>query len=221
MGCMFQESQNCCVLHVVPDLAVGGAQAALVQLVTATKLQRTRNVVATLTSGGFHSRALRAADVDLIEFEMRSAKGAFAALVGLVGLIRKLKPEIVQGWLHYGDLAALLAVVLSGRRRQTKVVWSIRSSATDVSSFKYRLRLAVRVWRIFVACVDLVIANSTVGLATERNKSWRLPHAEVISNGIDTDWFRPDPVARRDVRKELRIPEQAVVVIQRRSNSTH
>src|SRR6266436_2803958 len=55
-----------------------------------------------------------------------------------------LLPDIVQGWMYHGDLAALVALVMSGRRRQTHLVWGIRCSDMDLRRYGLGLRLAVK-----------------------------------------------------------------------------
>jgi hypothetical protein len=45
-----------------------------------------------------------------------------ARVDALAKLIAESRPDIVQGWMYYGDLATLVALVLSGRRRQTRLV---------------------------------------------------------------------------------------------------
>ena len=46
---------------------------------------------------------------------LSTASGGIASgVIKLARLIGRIKPDIVQGWMYHGDLAALVALVLSG-----------------------------------------------------------------------------------------------------------
>ena len=74
----------------------------------------------------------------MVELDFGSAGGIAAGLWQLARLIAETKPEIVQGWMYHGDLAALIALALSGRRRHTRLVWSIRCSEVDFNCYGRR-----------------------------------------------------------------------------------
>jgi len=45
--------------------------------------------------------------------------------------------------MYHGDLAALVALLLSGRRNATRLIWSIRCSDVDLSLYGRGLRVVV------------------------------------------------------------------------------
>jgi len=114
--------------------------------------------------------------------------------------------------MYHGDLAALLALVASGRRRSTQLAWNIRCSDLDFARYSRALHLVVRACAALSRVPDLVIANSHAGLVSHRTLGYRPRRAEVVPNGIDTDVYRPDAAARAAVRRELGIAEEAAVV---------
>jgi glycosyltransferase involved in cell wall biosynthesis len=169
--------------------------------------------VVSLLPGGSHVGRLRAAGVTVVELNFERAGGIAAGLVKLAKLIAEQRPDIVQGWMYHGDLAALAALVLSGRRRRTHLVWSIRCTAMDLRRYGgVGLRLVVKACTLLSRWPDLVTANSVAGLKSHLALGYRPRRAEVVANGIDVDEFRPDAAARRAVRIELGIPETASVL---------
>ena len=49
-----------------------------------------------------------------------------AALGRLAALVRKTQPDVVQGWMYYGDLFAAMANrIVPGKRR---LFWNLRAS---------------------------------------------------------------------------------------------
>lgn len=200
------------LLYVITDLRVGGAEAMLVRLATATPALADAITVASLLAGGPHAERLRASGVRVVELGFDTARGIPAGLFRLAMLIAETRPDIVQGWMYHGDLAALLALCVCGRRRSTRLAWSIRCSDLDFRRYGLQLRLVVKACAWLSRWPDVVTANSEAGLMAHRRLGYRPRRAEVVLNGIDTERFRPDPAARAAVRGELGLAADATVI---------
>jgi glycosyltransferase involved in cell wall biosynthesis len=150
--------------------------------------------------------------VTVVELDFATPGGIVAGLYRLARLIADIRPEIVQGWMYHGDLAALIALGLSGRRRQTRLVWSIRCSDMDFARYRTQLRLVVRACAALSGRPDLVTANSAAGLAAHLSLGYRPRRSDIVFNGIDIDRFRPDAAARMAVRSELGIAADAILL---------
>jgi len=199
------------IIYVTTDLFVGGAENMLVRLVTAEPRLADDVTVVSLLPGASYADELRAAGVDLVELNFRSAGGIVSGLTKLARRIANTKPDIVQGWMYHGDLVALIALALSGRRRATRLLWSIRCSDMDLSRYGLGLRLVVRACTLLSRSPDVVTANSQAGLNDHLRRGYRPNRTEVVANGIDVDRFRPDPLARAEVRRELGIAEDEII----------
>src|SRR5215831_7785090 len=132
------------ILHVITDLYVGGAETMLTRLATAKPGLAEETRIVSLLPDGFLASHLRAAGLTVVELDFRTPFGVIAGLVRLRRLIAETTPEIVQGWMYHGDLAALLALVLSGKRASTRLAWNIRCSNLDFTQYGPVLRLVVR-----------------------------------------------------------------------------
>jgi glycosyltransferase involved in cell wall biosynthesis len=201
-----------CILHVITDLYVGGAEITLSRVLAAKPGLADRSRVVSLLPSGFLAEELRAAGIPLVELNMRKPFGAVTGVLRLARLVAEWKPDIVQGWMYHGDLAALLALILSGRRRATRLAWNIRCSTLDFSRYSSLLRLVVRACAALSSFPDLVIANSQAGMDAHRTLGYRPRRAEIVPNGIDMEKFKPNPTCRMAVRRELGIPEEAIVL---------
>jgi glycosyltransferase involved in cell wall biosynthesis len=205
------------IVYVTAGLRGGGAEAMLTRLVTAQPSVADEITVVSLLPAEAHIanphvERLRAGGVAVIELDFGRPRGLAAGLFRLARLIATTKPDIVQGWMYHGDLAALVALAMSGRRRQTRLIWSIRCSALDLTRYGIGLRAVVNTCTLLSRRPDLVTANSAAGLASHLARGYRPRRAEVALNGIDVDEFKPDAAARRAVRSELGIPDDAIVL---------
>ena len=200
------------VLYVTAGLRGGGAEAMLTRLASAQPGVAHDITIVSLLPTKAHMERLGAGGVTVVELRFDKAGGIATGLFKLASLIAESRPDIVQGWMYHGDLAALVALVLSGRRRQTRLVWSIRCTAMDWRGYGVGLWLVVKACALLSGWPDLVTANAVAGLKSHLALGYRPRRAEVVANGIDIDEFRPDAAARRAVRTELGIADDAIVL---------
>jgi glycosyltransferase involved in cell wall biosynthesis len=200
------------IVYVTPGLRGGGAEATLARLATARPGVADEITIVSLLPAEAHMARLRAAGVEVIELRFDKPGGIATGLLKLAKLIAESGPDIVQGWMYYGDLAALVALALSGRRRQTRLVWGIRCSAMPWRSYGFGLALVVKGCALLSRYPDIVTANSAVGLKSHLALGYHPRRAQVVANGIDVDEFRPNTAARHAVRTELGICQDAIVL---------
>lgn len=199
------------ILHVISALDIGGAESMLREIVTAGRPLADESVVVSLLPKGFHARELRAHGIHVVELDFKGPRLP-ASLFALVRVIRSFKPTIIQSWMYHSDLAALIALKMSGRRALTKLAWGIRCSDMDLNRYHLALRACVRVCAALSRTPDLVIANSDAGMKIHLAMGYRPVRASVIHNGIDLQRFKPDAAARAALRSELGIGDQAIVL---------
>ncbi|MFT7626071.1 MAG: glycosyltransferase involved in cell wall biosynthesis, partial [Myxococcota bacterium] len=111
------------VLYLITELGVGGAQSSLARLLRRLDRDRYAPTVACLFGGeGAIAKQIRALGIDVVDLGMRH-KGRVDALARLAGLIRRLRPTILQSLLFHADMAARtvgsacrVPVVITSRR---------------------------------------------------------------------------------------------------------
>lgn len=192
------------VLHVISGLGVGGAESMLVQLANALAARGGAQHVVSLTGAGPMADRL-APDVGLTTLTLRG-RGAPAALWTIRQCAARLRPDVIQGWMYHGDLAATFAHRTAPGRPARRLYWGVRCSNMDDA--RYGRLLAI--WRRLSAIPDAVIANSHAGAAAHVARARRMV---VIPNGVDSGRFRPDPAARAAMRAALGIAPDARVVV--------
>jgi glycosyltransferase involved in cell wall biosynthesis len=181
----------------------------LVQLATAAQARGFRQHVVSLTGRGRYAGDLEAHDIGVTAIDVTSFTGAIKGLLRLAGIIRRFSPKIVQGWMYHGNIFAVIADRLAPRAAPCALFWNLRASNMDEKRYGRVLRWGARL----SAWPDIVIANSESGAAFHRAAGYKARRMVVIENGIDTEKFCPDEVARVQVRQELGIPPDAQLVM--------
>jgi glycosyltransferase involved in cell wall biosynthesis len=199
------------VLHVITGLGVGGAESMLASLVGAHPPELDQEVVS-LGSNGFHADEMRRQGIRVTELALEHLIGVPLGVQKLLAAVQHMKPQVVQGWMYHGNLAALAAATLSGRRRQTCLAWGIRCSDRDLSYERFRNRAVIHAGTYLSPLSDVLVANSRAGLDFHIKHGYRCRESLFIHNGIDVERYRPDADLRARMRTALGIAPEAVVV---------
>jgi glycosyltransferase involved in cell wall biosynthesis len=198
-------------MHVIINLNGGGAERLLTNLVTQQSSAGGDAYVVCLHGEGVFRRTLEAEGVEVIDLGIRRYRNALGGLFRLARLIRRRRPAVVQGWMYHANVFASLALLLAGRRG-TQLIWGIFCS--DVCPNREPLKnIFPGLGRLFSPYVDGVVYNAGQARDFHRSFGFREPRSLVIPNCLDTEKFVREPGLRRPVRREIGVPEDAVMVV--------
>lgn len=197
------------VCHVITDLNAGGAERMLVNLVTRLDRSRFRNEVISLIEPGVMASELAAAEIPVINLNMRRGRPSMSGMVALVRHLRRSRPAILQSWLYHADLAATLA---SRAAPGSALIWNIRCSDLPGQSDAGRLSWLVKLLARMSSWPQAVICNSDAGREYHKAFGYHPRQWVGIPNGVDTERFRPRPEARRQLRQEIGVAADDPVI---------
>jgi len=155
------------------------------------------------------SQKLIDAGISLQHINIRSMLQLPMALWRLRKIVRELRPDVIQGWMYHGNIAALVA--RSGK--QVAVVWNIRQSLHRRDLFKLTTRLMIRVNAVLSKKADTIIYNSHIARRQHEALGFCESIGVHIPNGIDLSRFSGGLEDRVRVRGELGITNNSKIVI--------
>lgn len=198
------------VIHIITGLATGGAEKALYNLLHGGLIDSFDNYVISLSDIGTIGPQIRGLGVPVIVLGMRGGRPSLSGFIRLLRVIKEIHPEVIQGWMYHGNLAATLARrIASGR---ISLVWNIRQSLYDLRHEKPLTQSVIRLNSVFSKSPDVLLYNSRLSRKQHETFGFASCKGQVIPNGIDIRSFRFSGEARSCVRSELDIPEAARVV---------
>jgi sugar transferase (PEP-CTERM/EpsH1 system associated) len=194
------------ILHVIPQLMPGGTEYALLRLICALGDEEFEHGIC----------ATRGVDVEFVRRQMVTSKVFCVGAPGaryqfpffrLVQTMRSLQPDVVHSR-NWGGIEAVPAARLTG---VPVVVHSEHGYELDSTE---RLPYRRRIFRQAVyAMADSVFTNSCELRDYHARQAWvSADTVRVICNGVDTDRFKPEPSLRQQLREELRIPKDSLLV---------
>jgi glycosyltransferase involved in cell wall biosynthesis len=198
------------IVFLLRSLDICGPVRQAIELAVGLKRHGWEVTVVTFYGGGRFADELVSRGVCWRTANKRGRWDVLPFVRRLSRLLRDERPDIVHGYtLVPNILAALVRPTLPGVR----IVWGIRS-ATLLSPNRFDwLTLSL----FPVACAlsrsaDLLISNSRAGRLFHIKLGYPSTRIVVIPNGTDTDVFRPDQVARREVRAQWRVGDDEILV---------
>lgn len=198
------------VAHVITGLLVGGAETALARLLAAQSRAAFPALVISLLPEGPMAAPIRASGVEVVSLGMARGVPSLAGLLRMRRALAAFRPDLVQGWMYHGNLAALLGARSAGLR--VPVLWNIRQSLADLSREPRGTRLVIQAGARLAGGVRRVIYNSNVARAQHEPMGYHRSPGVVIPNGFDTTRLVPSAEARRALREELGLGPEALVV---------
>jgi len=194
---------------VSSGLGVGGAESMLARMVPRLKELGIAPVVVSLRDIGPTGRLLQRAGIEVRALELPHLR-AVHALPAAVHWLRSWRPDLIQGWMYHGNVAAIGAAAVL--RRRVPVVLGVRASLTRLSGEPWALRATIGLGARLADRAAAVIYNAQAARIQHEAIGYPARCGLVIPNGFDTERFAPDPSARLAVRRELGLPEGASLV---------
>jgi glycosyltransferase involved in cell wall biosynthesis len=191
------------ILHTITGLGPGGAEHMLWRLIAATP--QVEHLVFSLSGTGVLSETLRGAGAKLLNGD----DAGWRALARLRRQARNQRPDVIQGWMYHGNMAALLA--RSAVPRAT-TLWNVRQSLTHKHFTKPATRALVRLQAACSRLPAAIIYNAASAAHDHEAVGFSRAARVIIPNGFDVDQFAPDAAARRAVRAALDLTDDQLAI---------
>ncbi len=198
------------ITHLITGTSTGGAETMLHKLVSRTDRERFDVSVISLTTAGEVGRRMIDEGVSFHSLDASRSGLDPSALVRLIRVLRRTRPDILQTWMYHADLAGGLAARLA---HSIPVAWNIRHSDLDPDHMKKKtIRVAEWCARLSRRLPERIVCCSRASMETHAAIGYDRERMVVIQNGFDTSLFAPDSNARNSVRKELGLDRDTPLV---------
>lgn len=196
------------IVHVITGLNDGGAEGALFRLCHADR--GTQHTVISLMNTGKYGPMLKKHGVEVFALNMPQGKVTLGGLYSLWKALRQLRPDIVQTWLYHADLVGGVIARLAGVRR---VFWGIRHSNLSPGTVKGSTILVAKLCARLSRWVPYkIISCSRQAIKSHTAIGYDAGRFLVIPNGYNLAEFRPLPQQACDLRTQLGIDADTVVL---------
>lgn len=165
----------------------------------------TPSVLSLCAEGTLRPR-FEALGVPVYDAGMRRGRLSARGMLTLRRQILMLRPDLVQGWMYHGNLAAMLLA------RKLPVVMGIRQSLYQLENESLLTRCTIRLGAWLSHYAASIVYNSHMSARQHEAFGFSSARRLVIPNGFDTESYCPHPGNRQAVRQELRIHSDMVLI---------
>jgi glycosyltransferase involved in cell wall biosynthesis len=198
------------LLHIINDLSIGGTEIMLYKLLSRTNRKLFDPAVISLNGINPVGGRIKELGIPVESLGAKSSIPNSLSLLRLVRAVRRHSPDLMQGWMYHGNLAAQIAALFA--RRPVKVVWNIRQSLASLEGEKPATARAIKLGARLSNWPALILNNSQKSVTQHAALGFPANKTVVIPNGFDTDIFAPSESARASLRAELGVPEHTVLL---------
>ena len=207
---MAEMSRKLHVLHIITGLDTGGAEMMLLKLVRRLN-PSVNNFIIVLMERGTLSSQLDMHNVPVCYLGIR--QGRFPnlnAIRKLINFARLSRPDVIQGWMYHGNLAAFLAKILLSPR--TTLVWNVRQTLYEPENEKSLTGWVIKACAKLSKIPERIIYNSSLSMVQHERIGFKKSSSLVIPNGFELDIFKPDAELRKQGRIKLNIPPDFLLI---------
>jgi len=202
------------IAHIITDLDTGGAEIMLYKLLSSLHDEALNSSVISLMGRGKITERIEALGVKVETLDLgQGERPSWQTIKKLRQFMRTFNPDIVQGWMYHGNIAATVAVFLfDPMRRKVKLFWNVRQTLYDIKNEKTQTRWLIVLGRWLSFFAHSIIYNSKLSAEQHCNVGYLSKKTKIIPNGFDLQKFKPDQQHRQQLREELGVTETMLLV---------
>ena len=193
------------IIFIAPDINSGGAENILYNV---AKNQNNKDItIISLTDIGFYGNKLKDSNYKIYALNMKKNLFLIIKLLYLIILIRKIKPKFVQTWLYHGNLIGGIAAKIAGIKN---IIWTIHhdfESGSLIMNFEMKILILLS-----YIIPNKIIYGSWSSKFNHFKNGYIKCKSLVIDNGVSMDKFKPISKLRFNVRSELNISKNCILI---------
>jgi glycosyltransferase involved in cell wall biosynthesis len=198
------------IVYLTTGLSTGGAEIMLYHLLSRINKQKFELAVVSLTDRGTYGDRIEKLGIPVHTINMKPGIPTPTAIWRLTQTFNHLQPDLIQGWMYHGNLAANIATILF--KQKIPIFWSIHHSITSLRSEKRMTRSIIKIGTYISKLNRKVIFVSQNSKNQHEKLGYSSNNSCVIPNGFDTSQFQPSFTAKSNICSELKIPNNSFLI---------
>ena len=197
------------IVHIISGLKSGGAERSLFNVCNSNISDYFKQSVICLGDKAIYGDKLEELGVEVYYLNFKNNNKLYAFL-NFKNIIKKISPDIVQGWMTHGNFASVLAYfILSGR---PSLFWNIRQTVYKLKHEYILTRFLFLINILLSRIPNGIISNANISIKQLIKFCYKNDSFILIPNGFDTNYWKPDHNLRQIERNKLKFNENDFVL---------
>ena len=197
------------IVHIISGLNSGGAERSLFNVCNSYISDYFIQSVICLGDKAIYGDKLEELGVEVYYLNFKNSNKLYAFL-NFKYIIKKISPDIVQGWMTHGNFASVLAYfILSGR---PSLFWNIRQTVYKLKHEYILTRVLFLINILLSRIPNGIISNANISIKQLIKFGYKNDSFILIPNGFDTNYWKPDHNLRQIERNKLKFNDNDFVL---------
>ena len=197
------------ILHVITGLQAAGCEMMLLKLLSVTNDKWDQAVVSLGDEATLGPR-IQELGIPVHALGLRKSFLDPFRLLSIMPLVSSFRPQLIVGWMYHANLTASFAS--NNFVPPLPVFWNIQQSLQDITRERKSTAALIRLGARLSRQPAAIIYNSRVSAQQHEAFGYCGEKTSVIPTGFDCEQFHRDQEVRNQVRAELGLTEDAVVI---------
>ncbi len=198
------------ILYVITGLGTGGAEMMLYKVLSRIDRDKFAPEIVSLIDRGTFGDRFETLDIPVHTINMPVGIPTPNGLVKLVKLINSVQPDLLQGWMYHGNIAAQIGNLLA--QRQVPVCWSIHHSIDSLAKEKFTLASLIRLTIWLSHYISKIVFSSQRSKQQHEALGYAANKTQLIHDSFDVSRFQSLPEARNQIRQTLDLSEDTLLI---------
>lgn len=198
------------ILFISTGLGTGGAEIMLYQLLSRIDRSKFEPVVLSLMGRDTYGKFIEALDIPVHTLEINQGQLPLDKIGKLTQIIHQQQPDLIQGWMYHGNLAAQFSSWITGKK--TPVLWSIHHSLHSLGSEKFLTQVLIRLGGLTAKLVSKIAFVSEKSRVQHQKLGYPAGNSCAIPNGFDISVFKPSDTDKNQFRDEVGLARESILI---------
>lgn len=195
------------IAHISTSLETGGAEVQLLRLLDKIDKTKFEMIVISLHEETYLADQVRDLGVPVHSLYLKDSpiniKKAYK-------ILKEFNPDVIHGTMYEGGVVGTLFNKFLPKK--PPVIWTVHEGLEHYRQEPLRKQIQLRAWSLISNLPDCMMYVSHLNAEQHLDWGFKNRKALVLTNGVDTRRFKPNPVARKAIRKSLYIPDDSFVI---------
>jgi glycosyltransferase involved in cell wall biosynthesis len=197
------------IVHIISGLQVGGAERSLFNICNSSLNDSFKQYVICLGNRGYYSQKIEEIGLEIYHINF-SSWHFFKSLIKFIAVLKKISPNIIQGWMNHGNFASILALLILNFK--PIIYWNIRQSFYKNKNDLFYTKFLFLFNIVFSRIPKKIIINSNISKIQLQNFGFHVDSFKFIPNGFDSNYWVRDLSFRKLKRENLGIKNLDFVI---------
>ena len=195
------------IAHISTSLETGGAEVQLVRLLEKIDKNKFEMILISLHEETYLADKVRALGIPVTSLQLKKNP---LNIRKAYHILKAFKPDVIHGTMYEGGVVGTLFNKFLPNK--PPVIWTVHEGLEHYRQEPLRKQLQLRVWSLLSNLPECMMYVSHLNAEQHLDWGFKNKKALVITNGVDTQRFRPNAAARKAIRNSLYIPDESFVI---------